>query len=85
MSETSASVASLSFEEAFAELERVVQRLENGDLTLEEALALYERGVRLAQHCHELLDKAELRIKQLVPDDQGGYTLTDFAGPLDSR
>ncbi len=61
----------LSFEEALQELEGAVQRLEGGDLALEEALALYERGMRLVQYCNDLLDKAELQVEQVtVEGDQ---------------
>lgn len=63
-----ASIDSLTFEEAMKELEALVQRLEAGDLPLEESLALYERGQRLAVRLIELLDKAELRITQLSPN-----------------
>jgi len=55
----------LSFEAAYNELEATVQRLETGELTLEEAIALYERGMRLAQRCTEALDAAELQVQQL--------------------
>jgi exodeoxyribonuclease VII small subunit len=55
----------LSFEQAFRDLENTVQRLEGGDLSLEEAIALYEQGMRLAQRCNEALDAAELRVEQL--------------------
>ena len=55
----------LSFEAAFGELEVTVQRLETGELTLEEAIALYERGMRLARRCSEALDAAELQVRQL--------------------
>jgi exodeoxyribonuclease VII small subunit len=58
--------SALPFEDAFAQLEEVVQRLEGGDLPLEEALALYERGMALAGHCQTLLDQAELRVTRLV-------------------
>jgi exodeoxyribonuclease VII small subunit len=58
----------LTFEEAFRELEGVVQRLEAGDLPLEEALALYERGIALARQCGGQLDAAELRVRQLAPE-----------------
>jgi exodeoxyribonuclease VII small subunit len=58
----------LTFEEAFRELEGVVQRLEAGDLSLEEALALYERGITLARQCGGQLDAAELRVRQLAPE-----------------
>ena len=60
----------MAFEAAFSELEEVVQRLEMGDLTLEEAISLYERGQALARHCQERLDRAELRITQLEESTQ---------------
>jgi exodeoxyribonuclease VII small subunit len=63
----------MTYEQAFRELETVVQRLEAGELPLEEALGLFERGQALAGRCGELLDQAELRLKQLVPDEAGGY------------
>lgn len=55
----------LSFEEAFRELEATVERLEEGDLPLEQAISLYEWGMRLAQHCSDALDAAELRVQEL--------------------
>jgi exodeoxyribonuclease VII small subunit len=57
---------SLSFEDAFAELESIVQRLEEGDLKLDDAMALFERGMALTAHCNSRLDSAELRVQQLV-------------------
>ena len=54
-----------SFEKAFRRLEETVAKLEEGGLPLEQALALYEEGMRLAQSCQELLDQAELRITRL--------------------
>ena len=71
-------VEKLSFEEAFKELEDTVQRLEGGGLTLDESIALFERGMRLAQHCGQKLDDAELKVSQLVPSDEGGYEMTPF-------
>jgi exodeoxyribonuclease VII small subunit len=62
-------VDSLSFEEAFEELEAVVQQLEGGDLSLEEAITLYERGMGLARRCTEALEAAELRVQQLAVVD----------------
>ena len=55
----------LSFEEAFTRLEKTVQALEAGGLTLEESLALFEEGMRLAKVCNERLDTAELRVSRL--------------------
>lgn len=62
-----------SFEEAWAELEGILERLEGGELTLDESVALFERGRALAAHCQQLLDKAELRVRQLsgMVDDDG--------------
>jgi exodeoxyribonuclease VII small subunit len=53
------------FEAALSELESIVKRLENGDLTLESSLALYERGVELSRFCHSRLEQAERRIEIL--------------------
>lgn len=60
-------VEELTFEEAFAELEETVRKLEAGGLTLEESLALYERGQALAAYCNRRLDEAELKVQQLTP------------------
>lgn len=78
-------VDDLTFEQAFAELEEVVRALEAGNQSLDEALALYERGMQLAARCQKLLDAAEVRIRQLVPNDEGGYDLEEFTGSLDRR
>jgi len=59
------------FETALKELEAIVQRLERGDLALEESLKLYEDGVRLARLCHAKLEEAEGRIEQLVKNARG--------------
>ena len=53
------------FEAALNELESIVKRLEDGDLTLESSLALYERGVELSRFCHSRLEQAERRIEIL--------------------
>lgn len=61
----------LTFEAAFAELSQIVQQLDAGELTLEDTLALYERGQSLARYCQEELDRAELRVTQLSSSTQG--------------
>ena len=53
------------FEAAIAELESIVKKLEEGDLPLEQSLALYERGVHLSRFCHSRLEDAERRIEIL--------------------
>lgn len=59
---------SMTFEQAFSELESLVQEMESGEPELERALALFERGMQLAAHCNDRLDKAELRLRQLAPN-----------------
>jgi exodeoxyribonuclease VII small subunit len=71
-------IANLSFEETFAELERIVQQLEAGDLTLDQAMDLFERGMALAAHCSTQLDAAELRVKQLAPSENEYPTDEDY-------
>lgn len=58
-----------SFEQLFQELEATVQKLEAGNLALDESLALYERGMQLARQCNDQLDRAELRIQELSPPE----------------
>lgn len=70
------------FESAIAELEQIVKTLEDGELPLEKALELYERGVQLSRYCHGRLEDAERRIEIL--DERGTLraappSLTDAA------
>lgn len=69
----------LTFEDAYARLEAAVTALQDGQMPLERALQYYEEGMRLAQYCNELLQKAELRVQQLSVDSQGMIELQ----PLD--
>ena len=71
-------LGNLSFEEAFKELEDVVHRLEEGGLSLDESIALFERGMKLAEYCGQKLDEAELKVGQLVPSNEGGYMTIPF-------
>lgn len=63
----------LTYEQAFADLEAIVSALESEERSLEEALALFERGQALARHCARMLDQAELKVQQL-----SGEELVDF-------
>jgi exodeoxyribonuclease VII small subunit len=65
MSVSSKNVEKMSFEEAFAELNGLVQALEEDGRPLDEAIGLYERGQALARHCATMLEKAELKVRQL--------------------
>lgn len=60
----------LTYEQAFAQLEQILQTLEGGDLPLEQALTLYEQGVALTSFCTRKLDEAELRVSQWQPGQQ---------------
>ena len=65
MSETpNADIASLSFEQAAAELERIVQQLESGEVELERSIEIYERGAALRAHCEAKLKTAELKVER---------------------
>jgi exodeoxyribonuclease VII small subunit len=71
-------VEELTYEESFEELQGVVTDLETGELPLEESLALFERGQALSNHCSALLEEAELKLKELVPDGEGGFGEIDL-------
>ncbi len=61
-----------SFEEQMAELEKVVERLERGDLSLEENVSLFERGMQLSSACKEQLARAESRVQVLLEPERAG-------------
>ena len=69
MQPTPSDISALNYEKAFAELEAIVNGLETNSKTLEEAIALFERGQALAQHCATLLNTAELRVQQLSQEE----------------
>lgn len=66
-------VEELTYEEAFAELENIVNALEGEQNPLNESMSLFERGQALVQRCSELLDGAELKVRKL-----SGVELSDF-------
>ena len=73
-----------SFEEQLAELEKLVDQLERGDLTLEQSVSLFERGVHLSNACKEQLSKAESRIQVLVgPERKGPVRVEELAMAVD--
>jgi exodeoxyribonuclease VII small subunit len=61
----------MAYESAIGELEEIVRRLDDAELTLEETISLFERGQALARYCQEQLDLAELRIAQITDIAQG--------------
>ena len=64
-----------TFETSLKELERIVRRLEDGDLALEDSLKLFEDGVKLSRECQERLNQAERRIEVLLKDENGNPQL----------
>ncbi|MBN8919656.1 MAG: exodeoxyribonuclease VII small subunit [Rhizobiales bacterium] len=83
MSEIAAADAStLTFEAALKELEQIVQRLERGDVPLEESVAIYERGEMLKRRCEDLLRQAEARVEKITLDASGHPAGTE---PLDPK
>jgi len=61
-----ADIVAMSFEEALAELEQIVRRLEGGQVKLDEAILSYERGALLKQHCERKLNEAQQRVDRIV-------------------
>ncbi len=61
--------AGLAFEAALDELEALVHKMESGELSLEDSLAAFERGVKLTRHCQAALKSAELKVKVLTEND----------------
>lgn len=72
-------VAGLSFEEALAELEKIVKGLEGGQQKLEDAITCYERGTLLRRHCEAKLAEAEARVQAIVERADGTLGLRDLA------
>ncbi len=64
-------IAALSFEQALAELEQIVAKLESGQAPLEQSIELYARGALLKAHCETRLDAARLRVEKIVMGPQG--------------
>tara|TARA_B100000579_G_C22406628_1_gene654385 strand:- start:88 stop:330 length:243 start_codon:yes stop_codon:yes gene_type:complete len=78
MSKESA-IENLNFEDSLKELEEIVERLENGQGSLDDAIAAYERGSMLKKHCQAKLDEARLKVEKIkLPQDEAGAKVIDF-------
>jgi exodeoxyribonuclease VII small subunit len=77
---TTDDVASLNFEQALEELERIVSELESGKAELERSIAVYERGARLKAHCEAKLKAAQLRVEKIIlgPNGPTGLEPAEF-------
>ena len=66
-----ADIAAMSFEQALAELEQIVAKLESGQAPLEESIAMYKRGAELKAHCEARLNAARLQVEQISKGIEG--------------
>jgi exodeoxyribonuclease VII small subunit len=64
-------IAAMNFEDALAELEQIVRRLEGGQVKLDEAILSYERGAQLKRHCERKLNEAQQRVDRIVIGSDG--------------
>jgi exodeoxyribonuclease VII small subunit len=73
-------IAALSFEQALAELEKIVGELESGKTDLEQSIGAYERGAKLKAHCEAKLKEAQLRVERIVigPAGPSGVEPAEF-------
>jgi exodeoxyribonuclease VII small subunit len=69
-----ADVASMSFEDALAELEQIVRRLEAGQVKLDDAILYYERGTQLKRHCEQKLNEVQQRVDRIVVGPDGAVS-----------
>ena len=70
-----AEIATMSFEDALAELEQIVRRLEAGQVKLDEAIQSYERGAQLKRHCEQKLNEAQQRVDRIVIGPDGAIAV----------
>lgn len=71
-------MAEKSFEKSIAELEEIVSQLENGSVTLDESLELFEKGIKLSKSCQKMLDQAEKKVSILMTNEDGEIVKEDF-------
>ncbi len=71
-------MAKIKFEDSLKGLEDIVERLERGDLSLDETLSEYEEGIKLYKQCITLLENAEKKIQLLAKDENGVFRTKDF-------
>ncbi|MGV8075006.1 MAG: exodeoxyribonuclease VII small subunit [Syntrophobacteraceae bacterium] len=75
-----------TFEDALKKLQAIVNRMERGDLPLEEAVESFSEGIRLVQYCHGRLEEAESKVQMLIQGRQDEFELTPFdSSPSDEK
>jgi exodeoxyribonuclease VII small subunit len=78
MSTKSKKTEKLDFEKAMEKLENIVDQLESGELTLENSITAFEKGIELSKYCHKKLEVAESRVKKLIEKTDGEFDLELF-------
>jgi exodeoxyribonuclease VII small subunit len=71
-------MAKKNFEKALTDLENIVQRLDENDLSLDDALSLFEEGIKLSRFCSQKLDSVEKKVEILLKDDEGNIQKEPF-------
>jgi len=74
-----------SFERSLKRLEEIVEQLEDGNITLDEVMKIYEEGVSLSKQCLEQLSHAEIKLKRLSKDARGNFDLSDGIGGAENE
>lgn len=67
----------MEFEKKLQDLEKIVDKMESGELSLDDSLKSFEKGVKLSRECHEELEKAEIKVKKLLDVDSQGHAKTE--------
>lgn len=80
MTDKADDVSKMSFEDAMAALEKIVDALDRGEVSLEKSIEIYERGAALQRHCEDKLKQAEMRVQKIVAGADGKATGLDDAG-----
>jgi exodeoxyribonuclease VII small subunit len=70
----------LGFEQSLERLEIIVEKLESGELALDESLKLFKEGVELSKYCSSKLSTVQQEVKKVVVDNKGAFTLESFTG-----
>lgn len=70
-----------TFEEALSELEGIVEKMEEGEMTLDQSIEMFQKGIELSNYCSKRLDEVEKRITVLIKDDKGNISESDFPAP----
>ncbi len=63
-------IAALTYEQAIAQLEAIIDKIESGEIGLEDSVKAYERGVALREQCRRILERAERKVSELTPDTE---------------